>query len=278
MRYDYASPGGNDLLGWGRPRSNTIRTLLILNLGIWAILSLTGMERPIFSIFGLVPKSMITSLMFWQPITYMFLHAGFWHVGMNMLVLWMFGWELEQNWGGNRFLRYYLVTGAGAGLITVLFSLNSSIPVVGASGAIYGVLLAYGLTYPNRTVYLYFMFPVKVKYLVVFLALMAFFASFKSGSSVSHLTHLSGMIIGWFYMRSTDQVSHPGIGRQISLMVDEYKTRRELMELQVDNDLRKKVDTLLDKISRSGYASLTEEEQDVLYKASIKFSGKNRMN
>ncbi len=274
MRYDYASPAGNDILGWGRPRSNTIRALLILNLGIWALLNVTGLEQPFFKIFGLIPRSMVTGLMFWQPITYMFLHAGFWHVGMNMLVLWMFGWELEQNWGGNEFLRFYLITGAGAALITVLFSLDSTVPVVGASGAIYGVLLAYGLTYPNRTVYLYFMFPVKVKYLVAFLVIMAFLASFKSGSSVSHMTHLSGIIIGWLYLRGTKRTGHPGIGRQISLMVDEFKTRRELLDLQAEDDLRKQVDVLLDKISMSGYGSLTDEEQDVLYKASIKFSGK----
>ncbi len=277
MRYQYASPGGRDMMGWRRPQSPVIRTLLILNLGIWALMTLTGTERIFFPLLGLVPRYVVGDFMIWQPLTYMFLHAGFWHVGLNMFVLWMFGSELEESWGGLAFLRYYLITGAGAGLVTVLFSLNSVVPVVGASGAIYGVLLAYGLAYPNRMVYLLFMFPMKIKYFVGFLAAVAFMASFQPGTStVSHMTHLSGMIIGWFYLRTQRRTPAPAMLARINDLREARRVAREVRENREDDLLRRQVDDILDKISIKGYDSLTKVEQDLLFRASVRFSHKNQ--
>lgn len=275
MRYQYDSPAGRELFGWRKPQSTVIRTLLILNLAIWIILSLTGAERLIFPLLGLVPRYVVYDFMLWQPLTYLFLHAGFWHVGMNMFVLWMFGSELENSWGGVSFLRYYLVTGVGAGLVTVLLSANSPIPVVGASGAIYGVLLAYGLAYPDRQVYLYFMFPVKVKYFVGFLAAVAFWASLQAGASpVSHLTHLSGMVIGWVYLRAKRRTAAPQILARINDLKAARRIAREVQENREDDLLRRQVDEILDKINTRGYDSLTSSEQDMLYRASVRFSRK----
>ncbi len=275
MRYQYDSPAGRELFGWRKPQSTVIRTLLILNLAIWIILSLTGAERLIFPLLGLVPRYVVYDFMLWQPLTYLFLHAGFWHVGMNMFVLWMFGSELENSWGGVSFLRYYLVTGVGAGLVTVLLSVNSPIPVVGASGAIYGVLLAYGLAYPDRLVYLYFMFPVKVKYFVGFLAAVAFWASLQAGASpVSHLTHLSGMVIGWVYLRAKRRTAVPQILARINDLKAARRIAREVQENREDDLLRRQVDEILDKINTRGYDSLTSSEQDMLYRASVRFSRK----
>ncbi len=275
MRYQYDSPAGRELFGWRKPQSTVIRTLLILNLAIWIILSLTGAERLIFPLLGLVPRYVVYDFMLWQPLTYLFLHAGFWHVGMNMFVLWMFGSELENSWGGVSFLRYYLVTGVGAGLVTVLFSANSPIPVVGASGAIYGVLLAYGLAYPDRLVYLYFMFPIKVKYFVGFLAAVAFWASLQAGASpVSHLTHLSGMVIGWVYLRAKRRTAAPQLLARINDLKAARRIAREVRENRQDDLLRRQVDEILDKINSRGYDSLTSTEQDILYRASVRFSRK----
>ncbi len=275
MRYQYLSPAGRDLFGWRKPQSTVIRTLLILNLAIWIILSLTGTERLIFPLLGLVPRYVVYDFMLWQPLTYLFLHAGFWHVGMNMFVLWMFGSELENSWGGVSFLRYYLVTGVGAGLVTVLLSVNSPIPVVGASGAIYGVLLAYGLAYPDRLVYLYFMFPIKVKYFVGFLAAVAFWASIQAGAStVSHLTHLSGMVIGWVYLRAKQRTAAPQLLARINDLKKARRIAREAQENREDDLLRRQVDEILDKINTRGYDSLTSTEQDLLYRASVRFSRK----
>jgi hypothetical protein len=155
----------------------------------------------------------------------------------------------------------------------MLFSLGSTIPVIGASGAIYGVLLAYGLTYPNRYVYLYFMFPVKVKYFVGFLGIMAFLASFQQGlSTVSHLTHLSGMVIGGIYLKSGWRGRLHYLSRRISNVRRRYRIRKDFEEQQEDEQTRRQVDEILDKISTEGFSSLSKEEQDALYKASIRFS------
>ncbi|UCH64100.1 MAG: rhomboid family intramembrane serine protease [Fidelibacterota bacterium] len=277
MRYQYTSPRSYDLFSWGRPRPTIIRSLIIINLAIWGLVTLTDTSRLFFPLFGLVPRLVWSRFMIWQPFTYMFLHAGFWHVALNMLVLWMFGSELEREWGRTSFLRYYFVTGVGAGLVTVLFSLNSAIPVVGASGAIYGVLLAYGLAYPNREVYLYFMFPVKVKYVVGFLAIMAFWASFiqSGGSNISHISHLSGMVIGWIYLRSGWRSTWYRLGQRVANLQQERRIRNEFPESQEDEHLRRQVDRILDKISTEGFASLSEEEQELLYKASVRFSRRN---
>ncbi len=277
MRYRYTSPRSYDLFSWGRPRPTILRSLIIINLAIWGLVTLTGTERMLFPVFGLVPRLVWSSLMVWQPFTYMFLHAGFWHVALNMFVLWMFGSELEREWGGAAFLRYYFITGVGAGLVTMFFSLNSTIPVIGASGAIYGVLLAYGLAYPNREVYLYFLCPVRVKYFVGFLAIMAFLASIQPGvSAISHLTHLSGMVIGWAYLKSGWRSSWARLGQRVANLQQERRIRDESPESPEDEHLRHQVDRILDKISADGFASLSEEEQELLYQASIRFSRRDK--
>lgn len=279
MRYQYTSPGSYDIFGWGRSRPDIVRALLVLNIGIWFLLTLSGTEQFFFPLMGLVPQFVWDRLMIWQPATYMFLHAGFWHVAMNMFVLWMFGSELEREWGGPAFLRFYLVTGIGAGLVTVLFDLNSAIPVVGASGAVYGVLLAYGLAYPNREVYIYFMFPVKIKYLVGFLAVMAFVASFQpGGSNVAHLTHLSGMIIAWIYLRSNLGQGWLGLSSQVNRLQNIYRKRQTGKMEQADRDVREEVDRILDKINELGYNSLTDEERDTLYSAAVRFKRQSDQN
>ena len=164
-------------------------------------MELSGQKSILFQLFGLVPRSVLQEYRLWQTFTYLFLHGGWIHLLFNMFVLWMFGKDLEMDWGKNKFLVFYFVCGMGAGFITVLFGINSIIPIVGASGAIYGLLVAYGFTYPNRLVYLYGLFPLKVKYMVLGLGVIAFFASMSaSQSNVSHITHLSGMIIGFLFI------------------------------------------------------------------------------
>jgi membrane associated rhomboid family serine protease len=274
MRYDYTSPGSYDVFRWGRPRSTIISSLILINLVIWGLITVSGTDWLFYPIFGLVPKLVWSRLMIWQPFTYMFLHGSFWHVALNMFVLWMFGSELEREWGGSAFLRYYFITGIGAGLVTMLLSLSSTIPVIGASGAIYGVLLAYGLAYPNRYVYLYFMFPVKVKYFVGFLVIMAFLASFGTSTGVSHLTHLSGMVIGGIYLKSGWRGKWHQLSRRVSGIRQQYQDRRDSTERHEDDQMRHQVDKILDKINTEGFSSLTKDEQDILYKASIRFSRK----
>ena len=158
--------------------TDAIKILVSVNFGIFLLQTVARTEGLFFPLFGLVPKLVWSEFMIWQPFTYLFFHGGIWHLLINMFVLWMFGSELERLWGKEHFLKFYFVTGVGAGLVTMIFGLNSMTPIVGASGAVYGVLLAYGLTYPNRTVYLYGIIPIKSLWFVIGIGVIAFMSSF----------------------------------------------------------------------------------------------------
>lgn len=157
---------------------------------------------------GLKPSAVFEDFAFWQPFTYMFLHSlgGVGHILINMLALWMFGTELERTWGTRFFTKYYFVTGIGAGVTSLLLSLFVDgiyySVTVGASGAIYGLLLGYGMYFPNRPIYLYFIFPIPAKYFVMIVGAIAFFsAAGGSGGGVAHSAHLGGLVVGYLYLK-----------------------------------------------------------------------------
>ena len=150
---------------------------------------------------GLVPILVWKKFFLWQLVTYLFLHGGISHLLFNLIALWMFGGELENYWGSPKFLRYFFFCGVGAGICTVVFSPDQFVPVIGASGAIYGLLLAYGWLFPNRPIYIYFLFPIPAKYFVILFGLIEFFSSLGgTGGGVAHLTHLGGLLFGLSYM------------------------------------------------------------------------------
>lgn len=188
---------------FGGPVTRTVKALIITNLAVYLLQIVSHLlgSRFIDLYFGLVPIRVTQELMLWQFVTYMFLHGGVFHIFFNMLTLFMFGNELERYWGTPRFLNYYFTTGIGAGVCSWIVAPNSFVIVIGASGAIYGLLLAYGLTYPNRIVYLNFLLPVKVKWLVLIMGAMAFFSSFDRQSGVADIAHLGGMVIGYLVLK-----------------------------------------------------------------------------
>jgi membrane associated rhomboid family serine protease len=146
------------------------------------------------------------SLCLWQLATYLFLHADWFHIIFNLFALWMFGSDLESTWGGKRFLFYYFLTGIGAGILDVtinaLFGPANPSPTVGCSGAVYGLLLAYGMLFPERLIYLYMLIPLKAKWFAVIMGVVEFVSSFSGpGSGVSHVAHLGGMLFGYIYLR-----------------------------------------------------------------------------
>tara|TARA_B100001123_G_C15136029_1_gene957432 strand:+ start:233 stop:1069 length:837 start_codon:yes stop_codon:yes gene_type:complete len=268
MRYQYTSSGFRK--GFSRPNltmPSGVKILVIINIAIFILMTLSGQQNSFFHSFGLVPKQVWWHLKIWQLFTYLFIHGGFIHLFFNMFVLWMFGKDLEHQWGKNEFLVFYFACGIGAGIITVLYSINSFIPIVGASGAIYGLLVAYGFSYPNRMVYLYGLFPLKVKYMVVGLGGIAFFAFLSADqSNVSHITHLSGMIIGVLYINF--------ISNWKNIKMEYYRLRlknlkqKSLSQNDKENQMKKKVDEILDKLNDSGWDSLTEKEEKFLSRAS----------
>jgi len=188
-----------------------IKYLLIINAAVFVVYFLSvqlGIDPLVwlFSWFSLIPSWVIRGAV-WQPFTYLFLHSpyGFWHILFNMLALWMFGSDLERDWGTRRFLNYYFFCGVGAGLCDLFARIlwgNMNSATIGASGAIYGVLLAFGLLYPNRTVYFGLIFPIPARWFVAILGAIAFLSTLgASGSRVSHIAHLGGMVFGYFYLR-----------------------------------------------------------------------------
>jgi len=152
--------------------------------------------------FGLNPSLVVHNFYLWQLVTYIFLHdtGQFFHILFNMLALWMFGSELESFWGTRQFTKFFFICGIGAGLLTVLLSPNSQVTTIGASGAIYGILAAYGILFPNRTI-IFLIFPIPAKWFVIGLGVMAFISSLSASSGVANVAHLGGMLCGLVYLK-----------------------------------------------------------------------------
>jgi len=189
------------------PLTPAIKAIVIANVVAFVI----SLVLPAITLtFGLRPADIFGRLHVWQPITYMFLHAGIFHILFNMLALWMFGVELERMWGSRFFVQYYFICGVGAAMTTVLLSfvpgsfgaqLYYSL-TIGASGAIYGILLAYALYFPNRPILLYFIFPVPAKYFVAIMGAISLLSSMGGpGGGIAHTTHLGGLVAGYLYLK-----------------------------------------------------------------------------
>ncbi len=203
-RYRYAPSRGSFGPGGISP---AIKMIIWANVGAFVM---QWLAPSLVIFFGLTPASVFERLWIWQPLTYLFLHGGFSHILFNMLALWMFGVELERLWGTEAFLKYYFVTGLGAAatvLIMALLPMSGAdrmyaIPTIGASGAIYGVLLAFALHYPDRPIYMYLLFPVPAKYFVMIIGAFVFMSSVSgAGGGVSHSAHLGGLVAGYLYLK-----------------------------------------------------------------------------
>jgi membrane associated rhomboid family serine protease len=192
---------------FGGPITRTVKALILVNIAVDLLQIVSHLlgSQWIDWYLGLVPIRVTHELMLWQLVTYMFLHGGVFHILFNMLTLFMFGNDLERYWGTHRFVVYYFITGIGAGICSWLVAMNSVAIIIGASGAIYGLLLAYGLTYPNRIVYLNFLLPVKVKWMVLIMGCVAFLSSISgSESGVASIAHLGGMLVGYLFLKGND--------------------------------------------------------------------------
>jgi membrane associated rhomboid family serine protease len=190
-----------------------LKWLLISNVSIFVIsyiLSRVSIVEAALSQLALIPERVVPGLALWQLVTYLFLHDGIGHILWNMLALWMFGAELERLWGTARFLRFYFACGIIAGLTVIACAYvfgGANIPTVGSSGAIYGLLVAYGLMFPDQTVLFSFLIPMKSKYFVMIIGAIIFLQSYmatvggRPGSGVAVVAHLGGMVAGFFILR-----------------------------------------------------------------------------
>lgn len=222
------------------------------------------------SVLGLTPLSFWRGAL-WQPVTYMFLHGGGFHLFFNMLVLWMFGATLESTWGSRRFLVFYFICGIGAGLLSAAVTPGSPIPIVGASGAIYGLLMAFGILFPDQLIYIWGVFPIRARYFVIGLGLIEFFTAMSGTQTrIAHFAHLGGMLFGLLYMKWDT------VGRSVSGWKREKRHKRHL-KLVWDREreklkLQQQIDRLLDKGGENGTESLTAEEREDFRKLSKKLA------
>lgn len=225
-----------------------VKALLLINglvwfLGVVILQSYVLKNNSLFLEFGLSPLSFIYDVKVWQPLTYMFLHGeGIMHILFNSLILWFIGSELEKIWGSREFLKFYLVCGVGAGLVYALVTLIAvqlmglnpallSVPTVGASGAIFGLMLAYGMIFGERLIYFMMLFPMKAKHFVMILALIEVVSLLSSGlgSKVNNLAHIGGFIVGYLYLKFSSY-------RRQMLQDRFFKKPGRKLKLVVDND------------------------------------------
>ncbi len=194
-------------VGLGGRITPGVKALLIANVSVFALQVLAQQIRGVGleTLFGLSPVAVIRGLFLWQLITYMFLHTTGWlgHLLLNMLMLWMFGTEVERGWGTRLFVRYYFICGIGAGITTCLFNypFYPGSLTIGASGAIYGVMLAYGLMFPNRQILFWFIFPMRAISFVLLCTGIQIFSLLSLQDGVAYITHLGGMLFGYLYLK-----------------------------------------------------------------------------
>ena len=204
MRYMSQPPS----YGGAAPRLRVtpwVRILLMANAGIFLVTVVAG-QGVMFDLFAFSPARLLERP--WGMVTYMFMHAGLWHLLMNLLFLFFFGPPLEARWGSDLFLKFYLVCGLGGVLLSFAFS---DAMIVGASAACYGIMLAFALAWPNQTVYIWALFPVKVKWMVGFLVALSFVSAIgPSRDGIAHLAHLGGAVAGFLMVKSGWMPAHGG--------------------------------------------------------------------
>lgn len=259
---------------WERPSwpvygrlTPAVRNLLLANAAVF-LLQLIFRSGILVYYFGLTPSLVQHKFYIWQLVSYMFLHGDFFHILFNMFTLWMFGQDLERDWGSKYFYKFYFICGIGAGLFTLFLTWGSTVPTIGASGALFGILAAFALLYPNRVIYLWFLIPVKAKFLVLFFGLLELFASFQHTSDgIGHFTHLGGMLVGWVYLkrgRSLKWVTD--FGENLRYKLREQRRDKKRAERQ---KLLASADEALGRIKEvGGYDKLTGKEKKILEKAS----------
>jgi membrane associated rhomboid family serine protease len=276
-----------------------IKWLLILNVGIWlafdvllAPFTIGGV--PIFQILAsyLALWPLGTHFFPWQLLTYMFMHGGFWHIFLNMFSLWIFGTELEHLWGSKRFLIYYLLCGLGGAVTNLLVAplIGQGAPTVGASGAVFGVLLAFGVLFPDRPIYLYFLLPVRAKFFILGLIALELYTGITGTvDGIAHFAHLGGAAAGAVYLAAVLKVNllggfrkkpevyggtagrgwgaPPRPGEEVQ-EAKFYDIRTGKPPQEEGRPTQETIDAILDKIGRGGYQSLTDDEKRILQEAS----------
>lgn len=244
--------------------------LIGANILIFFFQILAGNQGPVIEYFALTPALVTSRLYIWQLATYMFLHGNFAHIFFNMYALLIFGVPIEQEWGSKRFLLYYFFTGVGAGL--TIFAINFFFPgpgyffpTIGASGAVFGLLLAFGFLYPNAELLLFFFIPIKAKYLVVLYGLLELFLELSGGAgNISHVGHLGGLFFGLmyfiFFRKHALSFRAKVLRTRIMKNLEEHQKRiQEKSSEHIDKSIEFKIN-ILKKLESQGPDALHDDE------------------
>jgi membrane associated rhomboid family serine protease len=263
--------------GFGGMLTPVVKRLLIANVAVFAVMLLPGAGRLAVDWFAFQPTRIFIRP--WGVFTYMFIHGGLMHVAMNMLFLFFFGPPLESRWGGREFFKFYVICGLGGVALSYLFLFLQPVNVIGASAAIYGVMLAFAMNWPDAPVYVFGIFPVKAKWLVAFFFVVSLLNAFGSaGGGIAHFAHLGGIVTGFIYLKSDLRG-----GKRVKHVAQAVRTRRLAIVPRAERDehvgagkasgrqerkeeqaLYDAVDRVLDKISAQGMSSLTPDELKLL--------------
>jgi membrane associated rhomboid family serine protease len=268
--------------GMGSGLTPWVQRLLIINGGVFLLQMLTQDALTLYLAF--VPSDIL--LRPWTLVTYMFAHGGFFHIFFNMLVLFFFGPPLESMWGSREFAKFYFVCGIGGAALSFLFAFHA--PIIGASAAVYGVMLAFAMNWPDSQIYIWGILPVKAKFLVAFLAVFSIMSmAGGGGGNIAHAAHLGGFVAGFLYLK----LNRPGGGlggfrkmmtrRKLRVVPNDSAprpqvrtgpppTRRRTGSADEDK-LLDELDRVLEKISTQGMGSLTAEERRLLDEVSRRY-------
>ena len=263
MRYQYTSKGYLNSL---KKNSLTgVHQLMIINISLFICMLFSDTINRIFmDYFALSPFDVCSNFHIWQCLTYAFLHSTqtLWHIIFNMIGLWFLGPDLETMWGKKNFLKYYFVVAIGSGFITAIYMFNymPDVYTIGASGAIYGLLVAYAVLFPNRIIYIYGILPLKVRTAAIIFGAISLYYSINinNDSNISHIAHLAGMVMAFLYLFYWMKQ------RQKMRII---KTRKH-QSTHVNQIRENNINKILDKMNDEGWESLTDEEKQYLQRES----------
>lgn len=242
-----------------------VKKLLVINIGIYIILRITGLYGWGIKWFSLIPQEITQHAQIWRLATYLFLHANiFWHLIFNMFAVWMFGPEIERRLGTSQFVFYYFLTGIGGGLCSLFLSPHSNSVTIGASGSIFGLLVAFGVLFPNAIISMIFPpISMKAKNFVIAFGIIQFLMLFEGASGVSWVVHIGGMLIGYLYLKYMLKRRFLSWHNLKEKFIQRQRRYRQYF-------IEEEINPILDKISKVGVNGLTRRERRVLKKARYK--------
>ena len=214
MSSRYPAGPMNVSLGPG-PMTQAVQIIIIANIAVFIAMMAAG--PLLIDWFGLTPRDVLTKGRVWQLATYLFLHGDVFHILFNMLAVWMFGVDLERRWGTRAFVNFYAITGVGAAVCTLVVALlpfggdTYLVPTIGASGAVYGLIMAWAIVFPHRTILFLGVFPLSARVFALIMGAISFSQALNQGggTNIAHVAHLGGMLAGYWYLKTPVRKPRP---------------------------------------------------------------------